>query len=210
MGGKILVAEDDPEARELLLLLLEGGEYSLFEAADGMEALDLLRTEQPDLLITDIVMPRMDGYELVRRLRQDDRTANTSVIFCSASYHEREVREMARSLGVQSTLAKPFDFKTVRTTVDAALAARSNAPMPEPVAAPAAPVVGSAQERLSALVAFSRRLFGLTEPEAIVESTCHASRDILLAQCAFFLIRLLQLGLEIRDLGEGGLQFIDG
>ena len=50
MGGKILVAEDDPEARELLLLLLEGGEYSLLEAADGMEALDLLRTEQPDLL----------------------------------------------------------------------------------------------------------------------------------------------------------------
>ena len=85
MVGKILVAEDDPEARELLLLLLEGGEYSLLEAADGMEALDLLRTEQPDLLITDIVMPRMDGYELVRRLRQDDRTANTSVIFCSAS-----------------------------------------------------------------------------------------------------------------------------
>ena len=72
MGGKILVAEDDPEARELLLLLLEGGEYSLLEAADGMEALDMLRTEQPDLLITDIVMPRMDGYELVRRLNLDN------------------------------------------------------------------------------------------------------------------------------------------
>jgi len=171
MGGKILVAEDDPEARELLLLLLEGGEYSLLEAADGMEALDLLRTEQPDLLITDIVMPRMDGYELVRRLRQDDRTANTSVIFCSASYHEREVREMARSLGVQSTLAKPFDFKTVRRTVDAALAARSSTTLPEPVAIPAAAVVGGAQERLRALVAFSRRPFGLPEPEAIVEST---------------------------------------
>ena len=54
-----------------------------------------------------------------------------SVIFCSASYHEREVREMARSLGVQSTLAKPFDLKTVRTTVDAAfaLAATRRCPM---------------------------------------------------------------------------------
>jgi len=48
MVGKILVAEDDPEARELLLLLLDGGDYNLLEAADGMEALDLLRTEQPD------------------------------------------------------------------------------------------------------------------------------------------------------------------
>jgi signal transduction histidine kinase/CheY-like chemotaxis protein len=182
MIGKILVAEDDPEARELLLLLLEGGEYSLLEAADGMEALDLLRTEQPDLLITDIVMPRMDGYELVRRLREDDRTAHTSVIFCSASYHEREVREMARSLGVQSTLAKPFDHETVRTTVDAALAARSS--LADTVSTPAVQVIGGAEERLSALVAFSRRLFGHTEAEAIVESTCHAARDILLAQCA--------------------------
>ena len=182
MVGKILVAEDDPEARELLLLLLEGGEYSLLEAADGMEALDLLRAEQPDLLITDIVMPRMDGYELVRRLREDDRTAHTSVIFCSASYHEREVREMARSLGVQSTLAKPFDHQTVRTVVDATLAARSS--LADTVSTPAVQVIGNAQERLSALVAFSRRLFGHTEAEAMVESTCHAARDILLAQCA--------------------------
>jgi K+-sensing histidine kinase KdpD len=182
MVGKILVAEDDPEARELLLLLLEGGEYSLLEAADGMEALDLLRSEQPDLLITDIVMPRMDGYELVRRLREDDRTAHTSVIFCSASYHEREVREMARSLGVQSTLAKPFDHQTVRTIVDATLAARSS--LADTVSTPAVQVIGGAEERLSALVAFSRRLFGHTEAEAIVESTCHAARDILLAQCA--------------------------
>jgi signal transduction histidine kinase/CheY-like chemotaxis protein len=188
MGGKILVAEDDPEARELLLLLLEGGEYSLLEAADGMEALNLIRTEQPDLLITDIVMPRMDGYELVRRLREDDRTAHTSVIFCSASYHEREVREMARSLGVQSTLAKPFDLKTVRTTVDAALAARASATLADTISTPAVRVIGGAQERLSALVAFSRRLFGHTEPEAIVESTCHAARDILLAQCAQLVI----------------------
>lgn len=185
MGGKILVAEDDPEARELLmLLLLEGGDYSLLEAADGVEALDLLRTERPDLLITDIVMPRMDGYELVRKLRQDERMAHTPVIFCSASYHEREVREMARSLGVQSTLAKPFDMKTVRMTVDAALAARTGSSFLTPAATPASPVLGGAQERLSGLVAFSRRLFGHTEPEAIVESTCHASRDILLAQCA--------------------------
>lgn len=188
MGGKILVAEDDPEARELLLLLLEGGEYSLLEAADGMEALDLLRTEQPDLLITDIVMPRMDGYELVRRLREDDRTAHTSVIFCSASYHEREVREMARSLGVQSTLAKPFDHKTVRTTVDAAFAARASSSLADTISTPAVHVIGGAQERLSAMVAFSRRLFGHTDPEAIVASTCHAARDILLAQCAQLVI----------------------
>src|SRR5262245_9755693 len=127
MAGKILVAEDDPEARELLKLLLGGGDYQLLEAADGVEALDVLRAEQPDLLITDIVMPRMDGYELVRKLRQDERIAGMPVIFCSASYHEREVREMARSLGVRSTLSKPFDLKAVHTIVAAALASRTAA-----------------------------------------------------------------------------------
>jgi signal transduction histidine kinase/DNA-binding NarL/FixJ family response regulator len=187
MAGKILVAEDDPEARELLKLLLGGSDYHLFEAADGVEALDILRAEQPDLLITDIVMPRMDGYELVRKLRQDERIAGMPVIFCSASYHEREVREMARSLGVRSTLSKPFDLKTVHTVVADALASRTAAPPPELTQPKPKPTAG-AQERLSALVAFSRRLFGQTDPEGIVESTCHAARDILLAQCAQLVI----------------------
>jgi signal transduction histidine kinase/CheY-like chemotaxis protein len=180
-NGKILVAEDDAEARELLLLSLADGDYDLLEASDGIEALHLLRTEHPDLLITDIVMPRMDGYELVRKLRQDESMSATPVIFCSASYHEREVREMARSLGVRSTLSKPFDLKTVRATVNAALATKPALPTQTP---PAAAVMGGAQERLSALVTFSRRLFGLTDPAAILETTCDAARDILLAQVA--------------------------
>lgn len=184
-GGKILVAEDDAEARELLMLSLAGGDYDLLQAADGIEALHLLRTEHPDLLITDIIMPRMDGYELVRKLRQDDSMSGTPVIFCSASYHEREVREMARSLGVRSTLSKPYDLEIVRETVNAALAIKpSGATQP----AAEAPVPGAAQERLSALVTFSRRLFGQTDPAAILETTCDAARDILLAQVAQLVI----------------------
>ena len=184
-GGKILVAEDDAEARQLLLLSLADSDYDLLEAADGIEALHLLRAEHPDLLITDIIMPRMDGYELVRKLRQDESMAATPVIFCSASYHEREVREMARSLGVRSTLSKPYDFTTVRATVNAALATK---PAIGAQPQPATPVEAGAQERLSALVTFSRRLFGQTDPAAILESTCDASRDILLAQVAQLVI----------------------
>ncbi len=184
-GGKILVAEDDAEARELLMLSLADGDYDLLQAADGIEALHLLRTEHPDLLITDIVMPRMDGYELVRKLRQDETMSSTPVIFCSASYHEREVREMARSLGVRSTLSKPYDLEVVRETVTAALATKlSGAAQPTQDA----PVPGAAQERLSALVTFSRRLFGQTDPAAILETTCDAARDILLAQVAQLVI----------------------
>jgi len=184
-GGKILVAEDDAEARELLMLSLADGDYDLLQAADGIEALHLLRTEHPDLLITDIVMPRMDGYELVRKLRQDENMSGTPVIFCSASYHEREVREMARSLGVNSTLSKPYDLEIVRETVNAALATKPPSGTSPP---PALSLDGGAQERLSALVTFSRRVFGQTDPAAILESTCDAARDILLAQVAQLVI----------------------
>ncbi|GFE86244.1 ATP-binding protein [Steroidobacter agaridevorans] len=184
-GGKILVAEDDAEARELLMLSLADGDYDLLQAADGIEALHLLRTEHPDLLITDIVMPRMDGYELVRKLRQDESMSSTPVIFCSASYHEREVREMARSLGVRSTLSKPYDLEIVRETVNAALATKPPAATGGP---PALIEDGGAQERLSALVTFSRRVFGQTDPAVILESTCDAARDILLAQVAQLVI----------------------
>ncbi|HVF16788.1 MAG TPA: response regulator [Steroidobacteraceae bacterium] len=187
--GKILVVEDDPEARELLVLLLAGADYRVIEAADGLEALQLARREHPDLLITDIVMPRMDGYELVRHLRDDSATAETPVIFCSASYHERDVRAMARSLGVMTTLAKPYDIAAVRSTVKRALEASSHTDMShtEP-AGPGSPQ--ATQDRLNSLVAFSRQLFTTMVPEAIPASACRAAREILMAQCAHLVVRI--------------------
>jgi signal transduction histidine kinase/CheY-like chemotaxis protein len=186
--GKILVAEDDPEARELLVLLLGGSEYDVLEAGDGVEALGLLKSERPDLLITDIVMPRMDGYELVRQLREDDTTAQTPVIFCSASYHEREVRAMARSLGVITTLAKPYDIGAVQSIVKRALA--TSAPSDSHLETDALDNLQATQDRLSSLVAFSRRLFTAMEPDAIPRSACRAAREILMAQCAELVVHV--------------------
>ncbi len=186
MSGTILVAEDDPEARELLILLLGAG-YRILAASDGMEAFDILSHQTPDLLITDIVMPRMDGYELVRKVRQDKRTAHLPVIFCSASYHEREVREMARSLGVVNTIAKPYEMDVVRDIVQEALASRRSA-LPaasrSTLSEDATRCLREAQERLNAMVAFSRRLFAEKEDRGIARSASTAAREILLAQCA--------------------------
>lgn len=186
MPGTILVAEDDPEARELLTLLLGSG-YQVMQAADGVEAFDILKRDAPDLLITDIVMPNMDGYELVRRVRQDERMARLPVIFCSASYHEREVREMARSLGVLNTLAKPYDMEVVRDVVAAALASKVGS-LPERSSQTMSPdamaCVRGAQERLNAMVAFSRHLFAEDDAAGIARCASHAAREILLAQCA--------------------------
>jgi signal transduction histidine kinase/CheY-like chemotaxis protein len=185
MPGTILVAEDDPEARELLRLVLGPG-YHVLAAADGVEAYEMLRRERPDLLITDIVMPRMDGYELVRKVREQQSTADLPVIFCSASYHEREVREMARELGVVSTLAKPYDHDLVRSIVADALAARLPTASCETdvTDADAARCLHEAQERLNAMVAFSRRLFAEADVSGIAACASGAAREILFAQCA--------------------------
>jgi signal transduction histidine kinase/DNA-binding NarL/FixJ family response regulator len=179
MPSTILVAEDDPEVRELLVLLLRSHDYELLEARDGMEAFELLHQRKPDLLITDVVMPRMDGYELVRRMRQDEALAKMPVILCSASYHGREIREMARTLDVSATLLKPYDVSTVPEIVDHVLSSHQV----EDSSAQALQL-SQAQERLNAIVQFSRALFAQRTLDAIVSFACHAVRDILLAQCA--------------------------
>ncbi|HEU4603922.1 MAG TPA: ATP-binding protein [Steroidobacteraceae bacterium] len=179
MSSTILVAEDDPEVRELLVLLLRSHDYELLEASDGVEAFELLHERKPDLLITDVVMPRMDGYELVRRVRQDESLAKLPVIFCSASYHGREIREMARTLDVSATLLKPYDVSAVPEVVDHVLSSHQ-------VEEPTAPDLdlSQAQERLTAIVRFSRGLFAQATVDDMVSFACHAVRDILLAQCA--------------------------
>jgi two-component system cell cycle sensor histidine kinase/response regulator CckA len=79
----------------LLVTLLGYRGHRLREAADGAEALEQVRMERPDLVIADILMPTMDGYELVRQLRADPTTAPIPVIFYTAHYHEQEARALA-------------------------------------------------------------------------------------------------------------------
>lgn len=209
MSGTILVAEDDPEARELLILLLGG--YRVLEASDGLEAFDILSRQAPDLLITDIVMPRMDGYELVRKVREDAHTAHLPVIFCSASYHEREVREMARSLGVANTIAKPYDIDAVRDIVQEAISARgSSLPVASSISLSedAARCMREAQERLNAMVAFTRRLSAERDERGIARCASNAAREILLAQCAQVFVGRGQAGeLSVASgLADGALE----
>src|SRR5580765_8519705 len=96
----ILAIDDRPINRQFLVSLLGYGGHTVLEAADGEEGLQIARQSQPDLIITDIKMPRMDGYEFVDLLRQDAKIAATPVIFYTASYHESEARSVAESLGV--------------------------------------------------------------------------------------------------------------
>ena len=119
--AKILIVDDNPSNRSLLVQFLSYIGHSLREAVDGAEALALISTERPDLVITDILMPTMDGYELVRRLRSASEIAHTPVIFWTAHFRERDARDLAKECGVDYVLTKPCDLEAVRQSVDACL-----------------------------------------------------------------------------------------
>jgi signal transduction histidine kinase len=117
----VLVLDDRSEDRELMAQMLEYAGHAAVEAANGESALELAREQRPELIITDILMPVMNGYEFVRRLREDPDVGGTPVIFCTANYLEAEVRALAAACGVSRFIAKPCSPQVVLETVADAL-----------------------------------------------------------------------------------------
>lgn len=117
----ILVVDDRRDNREFLVTLLQYSGHRLLEAADGAEGLDLVRREQPDLAIVDLVMPIIDGYEFVRQLRADPSIAHTRVIFYTATYLQSEAWTLAQAGGVFHVITKPAEPETILSRVTEAL-----------------------------------------------------------------------------------------
>ncbi len=113
----ILVVDDRPDNRRALVELLGCSGYEMQEAAGGAEALAKTRREHPDLVITDILMPVMDGYEFVRHLRADPDVGATPVIFYTAIYDRSEARALARKCGVVRVLIKSMEPEEVLRAV---------------------------------------------------------------------------------------------
>jgi diguanylate cyclase (GGDEF)-like protein len=117
----ILIVDPSPGDRRMYLTLLSNFGHQLLEADNGATALELARTELPDLIISSIIMPRMDGFSLVRRLRAEPLLAGIPVIFHTANYLESEVSKLARASGVQYILAKPSEPQEILRTIGEAL-----------------------------------------------------------------------------------------
>ena len=117
----ILIVDDHVLNRQFLMVLLGYSGHRLLEAASGTEGLEQAARGKPDLVIADILMPNMDGYEFVTRLRGMPAFAATPVIFYTAAYHEREAGLMAMSCGVRWVLPKPSDPELILKTVQEAL-----------------------------------------------------------------------------------------
>ncbi len=129
----ILVVDDQPENRELLVTLLQYQGHTMLEAGDGQEALEVTRNEHPELVITDVLMPTMDGYEFVRQLRLDPQIDHTSIIFYTATYLEFEARSLAEACGVDHILIKPVEPQKVFEVVNDVLTTTKQIPEPLPV-----------------------------------------------------------------------------
>lgn len=124
----ILIVDDHVLNRQFLMVLLGYSGHHLLEATDGAKGLELACAKRPDLVIADILMPHMDGYEFVTRLRATPSIAETPVIFYTAAYHEREARLMAMACGVPWILPKPSDPELILETVRKALGLPAQTP----------------------------------------------------------------------------------
>jgi diguanylate cyclase (GGDEF)-like protein len=107
-GGAVLVVDDDPFIARLLEIELKAAGYDVQVANDGRQALELARERCPDLVLADVMMPNMDGFELTRQLRQDSRTASVSVIMLTARGLSADKLE-GFSVGADDYIVKPFD-----------------------------------------------------------------------------------------------------
>ncbi len=107
MGKTVLVAEDEPGIIESLHFLLSRAGYAVEIETEGAEALTAALERTPDVLVLDVMLPGMDGYEILRRLRSDSRTSGLPVIMLTAK-SQREDREAALSSGADVFITKPF------------------------------------------------------------------------------------------------------
>ncbi|WP_019498458.1 response regulator transcription factor [Pseudanabaena sp. PCC 6802] len=114
--SKVLVVEDSPPQREMISDLLKGIGLSVTSAGDGVEALEQIKNSRPDIVVLDIVMPRMNGYELCRRIKLDPKTQEVPVVMCSTKGEEFD-RYWGMRQGADAYIAKPFQPQELVGTV---------------------------------------------------------------------------------------------
>jgi CheY-like chemotaxis protein len=105
----VLVIEDDPTILENTLELLELEGFTPISAVDGVEGVEQARKHLPDIIVCDVLMPRMDGFGVLKTLRSDPATSSIPLIFVSATLHE-DIVNSSDMLGVSGYLIKPFRF----------------------------------------------------------------------------------------------------
>ena len=113
----LLLVEDDPDILKLLNTTLSFKGYRVVTARNGKEGLDVIQEEHPAIVIADIMMPKLDGFGLVHRIRINPATRDIPVVFITATYVAPEDREFALNIGATRFIQKPVDLDKFLTTV---------------------------------------------------------------------------------------------
>ncbi len=116
MGARILVVEDDPNILLSLEFLLQNAGHSVFTASDGLQAWSMLQAEPLNLVVLDVMLPALDGFELCRRVRATASLKNTKVLMLSARGGESDI-DKSLQLGADAHMRKPFATRDFLDTV---------------------------------------------------------------------------------------------
>ncbi|MDE2136013.1 MAG: diguanylate cyclase [Gammaproteobacteria bacterium] len=196
---KILVVDDNATNRKLLVTWLSSEGYLTVEAADGSDGLATARRERPDLVISDILMPTMDGYEFVRRLRAEPGLDELAVIFYTADYHQHEALGLAKRCGVHRVLLKPSSRAELLGAVAQALTGSGPPPRAREIdrqfdvehlrvltdkLSQKADELHGANARLSALTSLNVQLASERDPAELLQQVCSGARNLLGASYA--------------------------
>jgi DNA-binding response OmpR family regulator len=119
----VLVADDDRDILQLVSFRLERADYEVVQANDGEEALRLVKELRPDLVVLDLMMPKLNGYEVIREIRRDEETKAIPVILLTARVQEADVARGFEA-GADDYLKKPFSPQELRARVQAILGPR--------------------------------------------------------------------------------------
>ncbi len=122
MSYTVLIADDHDDNRELLCTIVVSAGYQVLQASNGVECLELVRTALPDLLLVDLSMPALDGWEVLRDVRENDSTRHVACVAVTASAHLD--RERAQKIGFDDYLAKPYRSEEVLELIRKVLAER--------------------------------------------------------------------------------------
>jgi CheY-like chemotaxis protein len=118
---RILLADDEEDVKQIVELFLESKGYEVLTAFDGLAALDMARTQRPDLILLDVMMPVVNGYEVCSRLKADPATRDIPVVMLSAMAQSESV-DRGLSAGAADYVVKPFDPSRLEEVIERVLA----------------------------------------------------------------------------------------
>ena len=174
--GYLLVVEDIPDILFLLEATLKFKGYTVRTARNGVEALEVIQTGRPALIITDILMPKMDGFNLVHRLRINPETRTIPVVFLSATYVAPEDKMFAHSIGVNRFIEKPVDLVAFLPIIERILAQGDNMTSP---ALSEEEFYEGYRKRLE--IKLKQKMTQITRDEHLLESLSEDERDSIRA-----------------------------